>query len=143
MDKLLEHLRKGHEVVWKLDRLGRSARNLLALIDDLEHGGVHFRSVATGISTTGPMSRAMLAVMSAFAQLECDPLAERSRAGIAMGAEHGRKDVRREITADHASLRRARELEVQGLAPADIGKITGASRAAMYRYLSMGVDDAP
>ena len=55
LDKLLDHLRKGDEVVvWKLDRLGRNTRNLLALIDDLERRGVHFRSVTEGISTTGP-----------------------------------------------------------------------------------------
>lgn len=45
LDKLLNHLRSGDEVVvWKLDRLGRNTRNLLALIDDLEQRGVHFRS---------------------------------------------------------------------------------------------------
>jgi hypothetical protein len=63
-------------VVWKLDRLGRNTRSLLALIDDLEHRGVHFRSITEGISTIGPMGRAMLTVMSAFAQLERDQLAE-------------------------------------------------------------------
>lgn len=65
LDKLLDHLRAGDEVVvW---RLGRNTRNLLALIDDLERRGVHFGSVTEGISTTGPMGRAMLTVMSAFA----------------------------------------------------------------------------
>ncbi|THJ64818.1 recombinase family protein [Arthrobacter echini] len=138
LDKLLDHLRAGDEVVvWKLDRLGRNTRNLLALIDDLEQRGVHFRSVTEGISTTGPMGRAMLTVMSAFAQLERDQLAERTRAGMAIAAEHGRKAGRREITAEHAKVKRARELKAQGLAPADIGKIIGASRATVYRYLSL------
>ena len=138
LDKLLDHLRSGDEVVvWKLDRLGRNTRNLLALIDDLERRGVHFRSVTEGISTTGPMGRAMLTVMSAFAQLERDQLAERTRAGMAVAAEHGRKAGRREVTTDHAKVRRARDLKAQGLAPTDIGKIIGASRATVYRYLSM------
>lgn len=96
LDKMLEHLREGDEVVvWKLDRLGRNTRNLLALIDDLERRGVHFRSVTEGISTTGPMGRAMLTVMSAFAQLERDQLVERTRAGMAAAAAHGRKAGRR------------------------------------------------
>ncbi|MHA7181287.1 recombinase family protein [Arthrobacter sp. MDB2-24] len=142
LDKLLDHLRKGDEVVvWKLDRLGRNTRNLLALIDDLEQKGVHFRSVTEGISTTGPMGRAMLTVMSAFAQLERDQLAERTSAGMAAAAEHGRKAGRREATAEYARVRRARDLKAQGLAPADIGEIIGASRAMIYRYLSMGVDE--
>jgi DNA invertase Pin-like site-specific DNA recombinase len=141
LDKLLDHLRSGDEVVvWKLDRLGRNTRNLLALIDDLEHRGVHFRSVTEGISTTGPMGRAMLTVMSAFAQLERDQLAERTRAGMAVAAEHGRKAGRREVTIDHAKVRRARDLKAQGLAPGDIGKIIGASRATVYRYLSLGLE---
>jgi DNA invertase Pin-like site-specific DNA recombinase len=124
-------------VVWKLDRLGRNTRNLLALIDDLEQRVVHFRIVTEGVSTTGPMGRAMLTVMSAFAQLERDQLAERTRAGMAVAAEHGRKAGRREITTDHSKVKRARDLKAQGLTLADIGKIFGASRATVYRYLSM------
>ncbi|MDR6794789.1 DNA invertase Pin-like site-specific DNA recombinase [Pseudarthrobacter oxydans] len=76
LDNMLDHLRDGDEVVvWKLDRVGRNTRNLLVLIDDLKHRGVQFRSVTEGISTTGPMGKAMLTVMSAFAQLERDQLA--------------------------------------------------------------------
>jgi DNA invertase Pin-like site-specific DNA recombinase len=83
LDKMLDYLRDGDEVVvWKLDRLGRNTRKLLALIDELERRGVHFRSVTERISTTGSMGRAMLTVMSAFAQLECDQLAERTRKGM-------------------------------------------------------------
>lgn len=141
LDKLLDHLREGDEVVvWKLDRLGRNTRNLLSLIDDLEHRGVHFRSVTEGISTTDSMGRAMLTVMSAFAQLERDQLAERTRAGMIVAAEHGRKAGRREITAKHANVKRAQDLKAQGLTPADIGKIIGASRATVYHYLSIGAD---
>ncbi|OUM45671.1 invertase [Arthrobacter agilis] len=143
LDKLLDHLRSGNEVVvCKLDRLGRNTRNLLARIDDLEQRGVHFRSVTEGISTTGSMGRAMLTVMSAFAQLERGQLAERTRAGRAVAAEHGRKAVRREVTAAHAKVKRARDLKAQGLAPADIGKIIGTSRATVYRYLSIGTSEA-
>jgi DNA invertase Pin-like site-specific DNA recombinase len=54
LERMLGHLRHGDEVVgWKLDRLGRNTRNLLALIDDFERRGVTFRSVTEGISTTG------------------------------------------------------------------------------------------
>lgn len=138
LDKMLDHLREGDEVVvWKLDRLGRNTRNLLALIDGLEGRGVHFRSVTEGIITTGSMGRATLTVKSAFAQLERDQLAERTRAGMAAAAEHGRKAGRREVTASHAKVKRARDLKAQGLTPADIGKIIGASRAPVYRYLRM------
>jgi DNA invertase Pin-like site-specific DNA recombinase len=106
LGKLLEHLRGGDEVVvWKLDRLGRNTRNLLTLIDDLEHRGVHFRSVTEGISTTGPVGRAMLTVMSAFAQLERHQLAERTKAGMAAAAAHGRKAGRREVSAGDRNVK--------------------------------------
>jgi DNA invertase Pin-like site-specific DNA recombinase len=141
LDRMLDHLREGDEVVvWKLDRLGRNTRNLLALIDDLEGRGVHFRSLTEGITTTGAMGRAMLTVMSAFAQLERDQLAERTRAGMAAAAVHGRRAGRPEVTAQDRKVKRARELKAQGLKPADIGRIIGASRATVYRYLSMDVD---
>jgi DNA invertase Pin-like site-specific DNA recombinase len=84
------------------------------------------------------MGRAMLTVMSAFAQLERDQLAERTRAGMAIAADHGRKAGRREVTISHAKVKRAHDLKTQGLAPADIGKIIGASRATVYRYLNLG-----
>jgi DNA invertase Pin-like site-specific DNA recombinase len=141
LDRMLDHLREGDEVVvWKLDRLGRNTRNLLALIDELEGRGVHFRSLTEGITTAGAMGRAMLTVMSAFAQLERDQLSERTRAGMTAAAAHGRRAGRREITADDAKVRRVLELKAQGLKPADIGKIIGASRATVYRYLSLDLD---
>jgi DNA invertase Pin-like site-specific DNA recombinase len=83
----------------------------------------------------------MRTVMSAFAQLERDQLAERTRAGMAVAAEHGRKAGRRDVTTDHAKVKRARELRAQGLAPVDIGKIIGASQATVYRYLSLGENE--
>jgi DNA invertase Pin-like site-specific DNA recombinase len=103
----------------------------------VERRGVHFRSVTEGISTTAPMGEAMLAVMSALAQLERDQLSERTRAGMDTAAEHGRKAGLREVTAGHAKVKRARDLKAQGLTPADSGKIIGTSRATVYRYLHM------
>jgi DNA invertase Pin-like site-specific DNA recombinase len=60
---------------------------------------------------------------------------------MAVAAEHGRKAGRREVTTDHVKVRRAKDLKAQGLAPADIGKIIGASRATVYRYLTIGTNE--
>ena len=73
-------------------------------------------------------------------QLERDQLAERTRAGMAVAAKHGRKAGRREVTIEHGKVKRTLELNAQGLKPADIGKVIGASRATVYRYLSLGAD---
>ena len=144
LDKMLDRLGRGDEVVvWKLDRLGRDTRHLLELLDGFTERGIKFRSLRDSITTDpgselgGAMAKAMVTIMSAFAQLERDQLSERTRAGMAVAASHGRKAGRREITANHDDVRRAHELKGQGLKPADIGKIIGTSRATIYRYLSL------
>ncbi|MGM7670276.1 recombinase family protein [Microbacterium sp. A93] len=79
LENLLEPARAGDElVVRKRDRLGQNTRQLLDLVDHLDSEGIHFRSLNEGIATTGPMGKAMLTVMSDFAQLERDQLAERT-----------------------------------------------------------------
>lgn len=147
LDKMLDRLGRGDEVVvWKLDRLGRNTRHLLELLDGFTKRGIKFRSLRDGIATDpdsefgGAMAKAMVTIMSAFAQLERDQLSERTRAGMAVAASHGRKAGRREITADHRAVTKVRELKAQGLKPADIGKIIGTSRATVYRYLNLNAD---
>lgn len=138
MGKLLENARAGDElVVWKLDRLGRNTRNLLELVDGLESRGIHFRSLTEGIATTGPMGKAMLTIMSAFAQLERDQLAERTRAGLAAAAARGRKGGRPGVTPESEKVRQAVQYRSAGLTPPEIGKLLGVSRATVYRYLSL------
>jgi DNA invertase Pin-like site-specific DNA recombinase len=125
LDKMLEHLRKGDEVVvWKLDRLGRNTRNLLALVDELERRGVHFQALTEGISTT--------------AQLERDQLIERTKAGMAVAKSNGRKPGRREISAENEKVAKAKAYHAKGNNVAEIQKLIGASRATVYRYLKMG-----
>lgn len=144
LDKMLDRLSQGDEVVvWKLDRLGRNTRHLLELLDVFKARGVKFRSLRDGIATDpendlgGAMAQAMVTIISAFAQLERDQLSERTKAGMAVAASHGRKAGRREVSANHPNVKRARDLKTQGLKPADIGKIIGVSRATVYRYLTM------
>lgn len=144
LDKMLDRLSQGDEViVWKLDRLGRTTRHLLELLDGFKARGIKFRSLRDGIATDpeselgGAMAQAMITIISAFAQLERDQLSERTKAGMAIAASHGRKAGRREVTATHPNVKQAHILKKQGLKPADIGKIIGTSRATVYRYLTM------
>ncbi|MFC7403464.1 recombinase family protein [Citricoccus sp. GCM10030269] len=142
LEKLLDSARPGDElVVWKLDRLGRNTRRLLDLVDSLESRGIHFRSLTEGIVTTGPMGKAMLTVMSAFAQLERDQLAERTRAGLAAAAARGRKGGRPAITPETEKVRQASQYRHAGLTPPEIAKLLGVSRATVYRYLALLADE--
>lgn len=147
LDKMLDSLSRGDEVVvWKLDRLGRNTRHLLGLLNCFKARGIKFCSLRDGITTDpdtelgGAVAQAMVTIISAFAQLERDQLSERTKAGMVAAAANGRKAGRREVTADHPNVRRARDLKAQGLKPADIGKVIGTSRATAYRYLRLDAD---
>ncbi|MGO1536890.1 MAG: recombinase family protein [Yaniella sp.] len=142
LERLLDNARAGDEmVVWKLDRLGRNTRQLLEFVDSLESQSIHFRSLTEGIVTTGPMGKAMLTVMSAFAQLERDQLAERTRAGLAAAAARGRKGGRPRVTPENEKVRQADQYRHAGLTPPEISKLLGVSRATVYRYLAVLADE--
>jgi DNA invertase Pin-like site-specific DNA recombinase len=136
LDACMDHLREGDVLtVWKLDRLGRNTQHVLAVVDDLTSRGVGFRSLTEGVHTDGPMGKAMLTIMAAFAQLERDTMIERTRAGLAAAAANGRKGGRpRKV--DDANAAKARAHREKGVKAADIAKILGVSRATVYRYLS-------
>lgn len=135
LDRCLDHLREGDVLtVWKLDRLGRSTRHVLAVIDDLTSRGVGFRSITEGLHTDGAMGKAMLRIMAAFAELERDTMIERTRAGLAAAAANGRKGGRpRKV--DDAAAAKARSMREKGINATDIAKMLGVSRATVYRYL--------
>ena len=139
LDACLDHLREGDVLtVWKLDRLGCNTQHVLAVVDALTSSGVGFRSVTEGLHTEGPMGKAMLTIMAAFAQLERDTMIERTRAGLAAAAANGRKGGRpRKV--DAAAATKARQLKEKGITAPDIAKMLGVSRATVYSYLSDGV----
>jgi DNA invertase Pin-like site-specific DNA recombinase len=135
LDAALDHLREGDVLtVWKLDRLGRNTQHVLAIVEELAARGVGFRSLTEGLHTDGPMGKAMLTIMAAFAQLERDTMIERTRAGLAAAAANGRKGGRpRKV--DDADAAKARDLREKGINATDIAKMLGVSRATVYRYL--------
>jgi DNA invertase Pin-like site-specific DNA recombinase len=136
LDAALNHLREGDVLtVWKLDRLGRNTQHVLAVVEKLTSRGILFRSLTEGLHTDGPMGKAMLTIMAAFAQLERDTMIERTRAGLAAAAANGRKGGRpRKV--DVADAAKARSLREKGITATDIGKMLGVSRATVYRYFA-------
>ena len=95
LKKLLRTLSEGDTlVVWKLDRLGRSMRNLVLLVDELRQRGIHFKSLTDSIDTSSPMGRFIFHIMSAGRDGE-ELIVERTRAGLAAAREKGRIGGRR------------------------------------------------
>jgi len=79
----LKTLQEGDTLtVWKLDRLGRSLRDLIAMLDDLRARGVKFRSLTEAIDTETPTGRAMWQMIGVLAELERSLISERTRAGV-------------------------------------------------------------
>ncbi|ATI62774.1 recombinase family protein [Edwardsiella tarda] len=96
LKRLLRTLTEGDTlVVWKLDRLGRSMRHLVILVEDLRGRGINFRSLTDSIDTSTPMGRFFFHVMGALAEMERELIVERTRAGLAAARAEGRVGGRR------------------------------------------------
>ncbi|AIR63524.1 recombinase family protein [Cedecea neteri] len=96
LKKVLRTLSEGDTlVVWKLDRLGRSMRHLVSLIEELRSRGINFRSLTDSIDTSTPMGRFFFHVMGALAEMERELIVERTRAGLAAARAEGRIGGRR------------------------------------------------
>src|SRR5262249_45869592 len=107
LTKCLASLQAGDTlIVWKLDRLGRSLRDLIALLDDLKVRGVAFQSLTESIDTTTPTGRAMWQMVGILAELERSLIQERTKAGraaaVARGVKMGRKPLLSASQAAHA-----------------------------------------
>ncbi len=131
----LSHLRKGDTlIVWKLDRLGRSLKNLIDLVEDLGDRGVHFSSITDGIITTTTAGKFFFHVMAALAEMERDLIAERTRAGLEAAKKRGRTGGRpARMTADKKDA--AAKLLAAGTPPKDIAASLGISVPTLYRHL--------
>ena len=91
LHRLLDQIRKGDVlVVWKLDRLSRSLRDVLAIMDRLSEAGAGFRSLTEAIDTTTPAGRMMMQMVGAFAEFERMMLRERTKAGLDSARRDGR-----------------------------------------------------
>ncbi len=91
LNRLLDQLRQGDVlVVWKLDRLSRSLRDVLTLMERLGETGAGFRSLTEAIDTTTPAGRMMMQMVGAFAEFERAMLRERTKAGLDAARAEGR-----------------------------------------------------
>jgi DNA invertase Pin-like site-specific DNA recombinase len=129
-------------VVWKLDRFGRSVRDVLNRIEELEDRGVGFRSLTETFDTTTPMGLMILTMLAGFAQFERDMTAARTKAGIARAKENGKTFGAAQLVdvkAARAMFRQGMSLdEVRAHFPGARGNKI-ATRQAMYRYFSAPV----
>jgi DNA invertase Pin-like site-specific DNA recombinase len=140
LDACFNQLRSGDVLlVWRLDRLGRSVRHLVTLIDQLKELGVGFRSVCDGaIDTTTPSGELIFHVFSALAQFERRLIQERAKAGIAAARARGRKGGRPPMNGNEPKVVLAKKLyRDKTISLDDICATLKMSKSTLYRYIAM------
>ena len=133
MDRALADLRAGDTlIVWKLDRLGRSLRNLLEIAETLHERDVALRSLTEHIDTATAAGKMLYSVLGAVAQFERDVLRERTLAGIRAAQARGEHVGRpRALTA--SQVREARKLLERGENASHVARVMRVGRSTLYR----------
>jgi DNA invertase Pin-like site-specific DNA recombinase len=135
LDQLLKdaHRRKFDVVlVWSCDRLARSTKHFLHVLDDLNELGIQFLSQREAIDTEGPLGRAIVVIISAIAELERSLIVERVRAGMRRARLEGRRIGRTPLDVNHAELVQDR---LSGMSLTQVAKKYSLSRASVVRFV--------
>jgi len=135
LTKTLEILREGDTlVVWKLDRLGRSVKNLVDLVGDLHKLGVQFKSLTDSIDTGTSSGRFFFHVMASLAEMERELTVERTRAGLEIARQLGRKGGRKRQMTE-SKIESAKKLLANGVPPRDVARNLGVSVPTLHRWI--------
>ncbi len=135
LTKTMEMLREHDSlVVWKLDRLGRSVKQLVDLVGDLQKRGIHFKSLTDAIDTSTTSGRFFFHVMASLAEMERELIIERTRAGLAVAHQLGRKSGRK-AKMTPSKIESAKKLLASGTPPKDVAKNLGVSVPTLYRWI--------
>jgi DNA invertase Pin-like site-specific DNA recombinase len=133
--KALEMLREDDTlVVWKLDRLGRSVKNLVNLVGELHKQGIQFKSLTDAIDTGTTSGRFFFHVMASLAEMERELTVERTRAGLEVARQLGRKGGRKRQMTE-SKIESAKKLLANGVPPRDVAKNLGVSVPTLYRWI--------
>ena len=123
-------------VVWRLDRLGRSLKDLIEIVNALGERGVGFQSLTEGFDTTTPGGKLIFHLFGALAEFEREIIRERTRAGLEAARARGRKGGRkRKMTSKDIAMAETLMAD-QNNSPKDIAKRFGVSKSTLYRRLA-------
>lgn len=135
LDKCLEYLREEDTlVIYKLDRLGRTTKQLIELAQWLENNNIELQIIDMNINTKDAMGKMFFTMMSAFAELEANLLSERTKKGLASARSRGRKGGRPSLP-EHKRREVKFLYNEQKLTGEEIAERTGVSRTTVYRIV--------
>ena len=119
-------------LVWASDRIARSVKHFLEILDELNHLNIEFVSFREQLDTAGPLGRAVVTIIGVVAELERNLIVERVRAGMRRAKLEGRHIGRLPLQLDRNAIIRDRQ---HGLSFGKIAKVHGISRATVYRVV--------
>jgi DNA invertase Pin-like site-specific DNA recombinase len=122
-------------VVWKLDRLARSMRQLVETVEDLRGRKIGFRSLTEAMDTTHAAGELMFHIFGALAQFERSLIRERVNAGLSAARSRGRVGGRPPV--DPGALAHAQTLIAGGMMPSQACKVAGISRSTLYKHAAV------
>ncbi len=135
LDELMADARRGKFdvlLVWASDRIARSVKHFLEVLDELNRLNIEYVSFRENIDTAGPLGRAMVVIIGAIAELERNLIIERVRSGMRRARLEGRQIGRRPLDLDREAIlvdrRRGRSL-------GQIARDHGISRATVHRVV--------
>ena len=136
-EKLLAFARNGDVVVvWKLDRLGRSLRDLIDVVNSLKERGVELRSLQEALDTTTPAGKLTFHIFAALAEFERDLIRERTKAGLAAARRRGVAIGRpRALTPEQIRMAAAMMAD-SAISAGQVAQQLGIHRSTLYRYLT-------
>jgi DNA invertase Pin-like site-specific DNA recombinase len=139
LDQLMADARRGRfdiVLVWACDRLARSVRHFLEVLDELNRLNIEFLSCRENIDTGGPLGRAIVVIVGAIAELERNLIIERVRAGMRRARLDGQHIGRRPLELDEAAIVRDR---AQGLTLRQVARTHQISTATVRKVLHRAV----
>ena len=141
LDDLLRDARRGCfdvVLVWASDRLARSVRHFLEVLDELSHLGIEYVSFRENIDTGGPLGRAVVIIIGAIAELERNLIVERVRAGMRRAKLEGRQIGRKPLDVDRDAVLRHR---ARGQSLTQIAESFQISRASVSRLVKQAKEE--
>lgn len=135
----LGYMRSGDTlVVWKLDRLARSMRQLIDTVEDLHSREIGFRSLTEAIDTTTAGGKLIFHIFGALAEFERSVIRERTQAGLNAARARGKFGGRPPALTDQAILMAKAMLRDPGITVEDVARQLNVSPATLYRHIPGG-----
>jgi len=135
LDRMLSDTRHGRfdvVMVWSFDRLARSVRHFLEVLDELQHLNIEFVSYREQVDTAGPLGRAMIVIIGAIGELERNLIIERVRSGMRRAKLEGQHIGRPKLIVDRDAVVRDRQ---RGFSIRQLAKLDRLSRTSVTRVL--------